>query len=446
MSNSSQPMDRGSPKGSPPSMALRSSALTIARSQLDKARSTSAQLREKYEVLSREVEPDVKPDEEQPEPTHQASLELASIGIQLATKEKESIQLERTVVVMEQDAGILLPKVAEKRHRELNRRYFSAGDDLWRNQKKKIRLDDDPGTIQLLDPRSNHASECLLALYKKSDDLEKPPKRPKQWRQESLSYYIGSGADHTGRRETVIWCHISGMWHMSDYVKAAHIVPFFLDNDSISEMLFSKRAQSLRRAGNSLLMSKRIKSWFDSYHIVIVPVDATEDPIRRWRTDVISPSLRNTEYAPPNQSTSQFTGKGLDGKELVFLNENRPVARFLYFHFVMALVRIRNIERQGWKTAWARYYEQRPFPTPGKYLRQSMLLALATHFETADMNVVQSWIQDQGFDSPLKLTDDEAMEVARRIHMTAEEVTIRSEERKQLEEEGLEEEEDSEEE
>jgi hypothetical protein len=34
-------------------------------------------------------------------------------------------------------------------------------------------------------------------------------------------------------------------------------------------------------------------------------------------------------------------GKDLDGKELVFLGEKHPVSRFLYFHFVMALVRIR---------------------------------------------------------------------------------------------------------
>lgn len=45
-----------------------------------------------------------------------------------------------------------------------------------------------------------------------------------------------------------------------------------------------------------------------------------------------------------------------------------------------------------------------------------MLLALATHFGTADMDVVDCWIQDHGFDLPLKLTDHETLEAARRVH------------------------------
>ena len=60
----------------------------------------------------------------------------------------------------------------------------------------------------------------------------------------------------------------------------------------------------------------------------------------------------------------------------------------------MALVRIKDLQRGGWRDVWAWYYEQRPFSTPGKYTRQSMLLALATHFESADMRVVESWIAD----------------------------------------------------
>ncbi|KAK3363786.1 hypothetical protein B0T25DRAFT_528449 [Lasiosphaeria hispida] len=41
----------------------------------------------------------------------------------------------------------------------------------------------------------------------------------------------------------------------------------------------------------------------------------------------------------------------------------------------MALVRIQGVQRTGWKDVWARYYEQRPFPTPGPWMRKSMLSA-----------------------------------------------------------------------
>ncbi len=43
---------------------------------------------------------------------------------------------------------------------------------------------------------------------------------------------------------------------------------------------------------------------------------------------------------------------------------------------------------------WARYYQQRPFPRLGNYMRKSILLALATHFQAADMKVVESWMAE----------------------------------------------------
>jgi len=75
-------------------------------------------------------------------------------------------------------------------------------------------------------------------------------------------------------------------------VKAAHIVPFFLDMDKLSEILFSTQSDSLEKGGNALLMSKRIENWFDKYHLVVVPVDPKEAPITRCRLGDVLPSLR----------------------------------------------------------------------------------------------------------------------------------------------------------
>jgi hypothetical protein len=47
-------------------------------------------------------------------------------------------------------------------------------------------------------------------------------------------------------------------------VKAAHIVPFFLDMDKLSEILFDTQSDSPEKGGNTLLMSNRIESWFDN--------------------------------------------------------------------------------------------------------------------------------------------------------------------------------------
>ncbi|GKT97716.1 hypothetical protein CT0861_11765 [Colletotrichum tofieldiae] len=408
-----QPVDTGSPEGSPPAMAIRPSSLANAKAACKRAREISIKLRKEFDALSREVEPELEPDEEKPEPNPQASLQLATLGIALASKEKEAIQLEREVVNQEQNAGVLQPQEAEKRLQDLNRRHLSAGDDLWKHKKKKARYND-PGTVRLLEPRANALTECILALYRKSDNQSKAKSRPSNWRRDALAYYTGSGDHHPPNSKDMVWCHVSGMWHPSKFVKTAHIVPNFFDGESIGEILFGSRAESLERAGNALLMSYYIKKWFDSYHLVIVPFEKGETPIKRWRVDVISSSIQNTMY------TAGHTARELHGKELMFLNDKRPVSRFLYFHFIMALIRIKDLNCDKWRDIWARYYEVRPFPTPGNYMRRSMLLALASHYSTTDLDVVDSWLKDNGFETPLQLTKEEATEAARRVHAAVE--------------------------
>ncbi|EON96099.1 hypothetical protein UCRPA7_8405 [Phaeoacremonium minimum UCRPA7] len=420
MSDDTILMDTGLPEGGLPAMALLPPGLASARSAHDEARRISTELRVAFEALSREVEPEVEPNEEEGEPDPKAARQLALLGVELASREKNALELERTVIAEERDSGIINGKTATVRLHDLNKRYLSAGDDLWRHQKKKIRSDD-TGLVRLFDPRSNQVSECILAIYKKCDGLEKMPRRPSHWGADARKWYSGNGDEHGLEAQECTWCHISGQWHPKSDIEAARIVPFFPDVAEIGEILFGSKKESLIREGNSLLMSKLIKSWFDKYDLVIVPVDVNELPITRWKTELLNRHMRKCYY------TASHMAEELDGKELVFLNDNRPVSRFVYFHFVMALIRIKDTKKDGWENVWARYYEQRPFPTPGPYMRRSMLLALATHFGAADMNVVESWIQDNGFESPLKLTEDETTEVARRVHETVEAAYARAE-------------------
>ncbi|KAG6278283.1 hypothetical protein E4U47_005902 [Claviceps purpurea] len=315
------------------------------------ARHASQQLKDAFKALQSKVEPYIAPDQELPEVDPEASLRLASLGIELALQEKETIRLERELIASE------------------------PGDDLWRHQKKKMRLAaPGPEEVPILDLRRHGVSDCTLALYRKSDGVDESREGPKNWRRDALHYYNANGADHGEGSD--VWCHVSGRWLFKEFINAAHIVPHFLDFEGVGELLFGERAQSLERAGNALLLSKRIESWFDKYHLVIVPVDATENPITRWRTDVISPSIMNERYGDGDLRALE-----LDGRELTFHNEKRPVSRFLYFHFFMAL---------------------RP---------RSHELRMTEH----------------GFDAPLQLTDDEVVETARRVHLAVEDRAIRAE-------------------
>ncbi|KAK4139114.1 uncharacterized protein C8A04DRAFT_16153, partial [Dichotomopilus funicola] len=411
-------------------------SLSRARNKYQEARRVSDELQKSFDDLSRKVEPELDPDEERDEPDPKSAFELASLGVEVALKKREQCQWEREIILEEGRANIIQPDIVRKRLRNTDDRYLAVGDELWERKLKRARFDD-PTVVRLLDPRDGSFSACLLALYKKCDGLQKTKKRPSSFRCEALQYYgsddVGKTADGTGMedgfknrgREGEVWCHATGTWWETQMVKAAHVVPFFLDSDDFGEILFGSRDPSLRRAGNALLLLNKIEEWFDSYHLLIVPVDPTENPVRRWKIDVISSDIDNTSYA----GAAGGVGRDLDGKELQFRNDKRPVCRFMYFHFIMALIRIKDVRRRGWQQVWARYYEQRPFPTPSKYIRQCMLMPLATHFRTVQVETIHSWITDHGFDSPLKLTDAERDEVARRVHLAMNEAEARAERR-----------------
>ncbi|KAG5981937.1 hypothetical protein E4U54_006444, partial [Claviceps lovelessii] len=406
MSTDASGTGRDSPEGAPPSLAIRPSGFADAQASYETSRSMSQTLREEYEALRAIVEPEVGPADDTPEPDKEASLRLAECGSALAEAEQETCLLEQKMLYEKVKAGQLSQSQGNKLLLQSRKRYISAGDDLWRNKKKKLYLADSTTTsMPLFNLGSIAASECLLALYTKSDGADKRRRRPSNWRRDAMRYYGSETADNA----VSSWCHMLGIWVYHTVTKAAHIVPFFFDNDSISEILFGERAPSIKKPGNALLLSEKLEIWFDQYHIVVVPVDTNENPITRWRTDVISDSILHAHCYP------DIIARDIDGKELTFLNGNRPAARFLYFHFIMALVRIRDLQRAGWQNTWARYYTQRPFPTPKPYIRKSMLIALATYFKTTDLKAIDSWIDDHGFTSNLQLHPDASTEAARRV-------------------------------
>ncbi|KAI1750391.1 hypothetical protein F4782DRAFT_532498 [Xylaria castorea] len=351
-------------------------------------------------------------------PDTQATIqyEKALLGVEISTLEQQIAIMDEELLVKEKPT--MNKKAYENRQTGITDRKISAGDSLWDHTKKKARLDN-PGAVSLLKPGSEAAvvvGESLLAMYRALDGVKNTSKkRTKTWRADVEKYYEATGQDN------MTWCHACGKYRLSENIKAAHIVPFFLHLENLSTEIFGRRGYELQTPSNSLLLSGRIKCWFDKYCLVIVPVDYDETPITRWKIEIVGNSIANTPYEDIDSSGHQSVGKDLDGKELQFLSKERPASRFLYFHFIMALVRIRDIHATGWKEVWARYFTKQPFPAPGNYLRQTMLLAISQHFQTTDVKLIESWIKGEGFEKPITLSDEEAARVANRVQAAVEE-------------------------
>lgn len=73
----------------------------------------------------------------------------------------------------------------------------------------------------------------------------------------------------------------------------------------------------------------------------------------------------------------------LDERELTFVGETRPARRFLYFRFIITYI----FHKRNGDTGFAKKIEniQNFWPTPGPYLRKSMLISLARNVSGYDI-------------------------------------------------------------
>ncbi|KAK7421649.1 hypothetical protein QQX98_002116 [Neonectria punicea] len=265
-----------------------SSALTLAKTKRDQTRESALNFRDAYQALSKRLDREYNEyddhyieDEVELEKRTSERMRMkhgqAALGVELAKKTLHEILFEQDVIREEKAAMLLSSKTSECRYREAYKRWISAGGNLWHNTNKINRINN-PGDARRAQPE---IADCLLALYKEPSDSEKLRGRPGRWRSHVEAYYIGNGGYH-GECEDFTWCHVGGRWDFSGYVKETPIIPFFLDRDLISEILFGAQSDTVEKSGNGLLLTTTKSSWFQCCQLVIVPVDPSETPIQRW--------------------------------------------------------------------------------------------------------------------------------------------------------------------
>ncbi|KAJ8126070.1 hypothetical protein O1611_g7568 [Lasiodiplodia mahajangana] len=336
----------------------------------------------------------------------------ALLGVEISCLEYQAAIISQEI--LEEARQMLSKKAYKNQLAETNERKVSAGDALWDHTDKKARFDD-TGVISLLKRGSQEArfvGQSLLAIYRAFDSTKtKPDKRPNNWRRDALQYYKAEITEGGWKK---VWAHDVGGYCNPLIIVAAHIVPhFFISRfGNLGTDIFGSRGNELHTPSNSLLLSCEVKRWLDKYSLVIVPVDYNETPITRWKVELLDDGIRDQPLYDPNT-----TAGDLEKKELLFTSKARPASRFLYFNFIMALVRIRDMEAPYWRQVWARYLTRPPFPTPGNYLRQSMLIAINQHFKTTDVKLIENWIKGQGFERPITLSEEDAKLVAKRIQI-----------------------------
>ncbi len=171
-----------------------------------------------------------------------------------------------------------------------------------------------------------------------------------------------------------VWCPSSGGWEYRSNVKAAHIFPTSLGQDLMTCIFGPDAAGELFTARNGLFLQPMIEEAFDKHLIVIVPTEEA----REWKFLVLDRSgLWNAKIEKGR------TFADLHNSKLVFQpgRDARPRARYFYFHYLLAMLRIgRKGEEE--KAMLRNQIAEATGPTVGrlwasdeKYLRENMIRA-----------------------------------------------------------------------
>ena len=203
---------------------------------------------------------------------------------------------------------------------------------------------------------------------------------------------------------------LAGYYDSTNFI-AAHIVPYRLGPEVVDYLFGAGSGSRLNSPDNCMIIHRDAEHLLDNGSFVLMPADPSESPIRSWK-------IRITNSAAINADVGRKYLRELDNKEVEWKNENRPAARFLYFHFVITLLRNQRDRTPGWEKFLAELPTGKPFATMGPYLRKSTLMTLTRYARDLDAQneaKILSVEDKELFDDGKGIEPHEEEEIARRV-------------------------------
>ena len=221
----------------------------------------------------------------------------------------------------------------KKAQKEANVRLVSLGEDMWKERRKLRMLEEAANELPALGPDTEGAfTAVLMRLYKDPFGHGKRlSSLQTRMKDEAIARYeTFKGAPKSGRH----WCPITQDYHEKDSITAGHIIPYSLGPEVVDYICGPGAGLRLNSADNCLPMESKVEKHFDKGHFVLLPVDPTESPIKQWKVQVTNDSALDRLVGNYGEELRDY-----QGRILVWQNEERPAARFLYYHFVVTLLR-----------------------------------------------------------------------------------------------------------
>lgn len=130
-----------------------------------------------------------------------------------------------------------------------------------------------------------------------------------------------------------VWDVLSGTWIPRLNTKAAHIFPVSIGQPTMLYIFGPDAKGELNTARNGLFLPLLVGKQFDNHQLVIVPHGQINAKHRQWKVLVLNKSLKDAV------AFGKTTFEEMDGQRLIFRSDAQPRARYLYFHFLCAMIR-----------------------------------------------------------------------------------------------------------
>lgn len=197
---------------------------------------------------------------------------------------------------------------------------------------EKISVDDEPDMLA--------AYANLLPLIFKTEEApagweERDQRQHKRWKAAVRAHYNS----HDPENSNFLWCPIMQRYADSSARTAAHIVPHHLGFKNVGYMFGEPDGgyDMIWSIRNGITMASYLETQFDRGDFILLPDVTAADETPEYKFVLMNQALRNH-----NVGDSDMKYRDLE-RRLVWKNDHRPAARYLYYHFVTTILRYQKV-------------------------------------------------------------------------------------------------------
>lgn len=170
----------------------------------------------------------------------------------------------------------------------------------------------------------------------------------------------------------LVWCPVTQAWHESPNVRTAHLVPYAIGEVNAAYIFglpIEDGWNALWTPHNGIPLYYKVEEAMDKGRLLIVP---ELDSANNFKVVLLDESLSETSIYLHGPKFGE-----LHNRTLIFKTAFRPGKRYLYFLCLITLFRRHRFVVEGWEKDQQKLQMGRLWGTPGKWMKASIIRALA---------------------------------------------------------------------